>query len=78
MPWRAAASRSITASNCDMPDTCSTLTSWAPAMPPIAAAARSATPLSSSRSGPKIFTARSLLTPEISSLTRSAIGWENE
>ena len=78
MPWRAAAARSMTASSCVMPATCSTLMSCAPCTPPIAAAARSATDFRISRSGPKTFTARSLFTPEISSFTRSAIGCENE
>ena len=79
MPWRAAASRSMTTSSWLMPDTCSTFTSPRAAhAASTAAPIRSANPFRTSRSGPKTFTARSLFTPEMSSFTRSAIGCENE
>ena len=78
MPWRAAASRSMTRSYWLIPDTCSTFTSAAPRTPIRAAAMRSAKPFSVGRSGPKTLTARSLFTPEMSSFTRSAMGCENE
>ena len=53
MPWRAAASRSMTTSYWERPETCSTLTSLAPRTPPTATAIRSAWPLRSARSAPK-------------------------
>ena len=46
MPWRAAASRSMTTSYWVRPETCSTLTSVAPRTPDSAAPIRSAKPLS--------------------------------
>ena len=76
MPWRAAAARSSTTSSCVRPEICSTLTSTAPSIPRTTAATWSAVSLSSSSSGPKTLIARSLFTPEISSLTRRAIGCE--
>ena len=72
------AARSSSTVSCAMPEICSTLTSRAPGTSLRMAAAASAYSFNRSRSGPKILTARSLLTPEISSLTRRAIGCENE
>ena len=62
----------------ERPETCSTFTSVAPSTPAMATAIRSASPLSSARSAPNTLTARSLFTPEMSSFTRSAMGWEKE
>ena len=70
--------RSAMISICAAPEICSTFTSSAPRMPPMIDAILSACGFSTSRSGPNTLTARSLLTPEISSLTRSAMGCEND
>jgi hypothetical protein len=56
------------------PVVCSTLTSAAPGIARTIAETRFACARSVSRSSPKIFTATSLRTPEISSLNRSSIG----
>ncbi|MNS79585.1 hypothetical protein D3C72_1132430 [compost metagenome] len=59
------------------PVVCSTFTSAAPGTLPSAFDTCAAVWLSTSMSSPKIFTATSLRTPEISSLKRSWIGCEN-
>ena len=59
------------------PVVCSTLTSDAPGIFCNLDETSSAVLFKTSMSSPKIFTATSLLTPEMSSLNRSWIGWEN-
>ncbi|MCY1406785.1 hypothetical protein D9M71_220650 [compost metagenome] len=76
-PKRAALSRSILMVNTGRPDVCSTLTSEAPATRCNVWAICPAVLLSRSMSSPKTLTATSLRTPEINSLKRNWIGWDN-
>ncbi|KAG0906952.1 hypothetical protein G6F57_023461 [Rhizopus arrhizus] len=59
------------------PVVCSTFTSEAPGTFCRTAAISAAVLFSTSLSSPNTFTATSLRTPEISSLKRSWMGWEN-
>ncbi len=76
-PKRAALSRSMSTVSTGRPVVCSTFTSEAPSMPCSTLEIFSAVSLSTCMSSPKTFTATSLRTPEISSLKRNWIGWEN-
>ena len=76
-PYRAVFSRSMFTVSMGRPVVCSTLTSEAPRMPCSSTEIFWAESLRTSISSPNTLTATSARTPEISSLKRSWMGWEN-